>query len=366
MHLISTLLQFVSRYRRIVSALALLLIPVGTIFAYHSSSVPSLPQAPSAGRSSHSPTAPHTSQQSSNNTLRSPSPTNSAAPTSVGTSSPAGANQQSPTKQSSGTTNTTDNQPNTVTLSCPSGQIGTPPNCTTPPPTPLGLTGNWNLILRDEFDTLNTALWTTQRGPSSYSYGDPYNPSLEDAYYLANNPKVANGNLVLTLNQGTTNGYPYSSGMVQNGRNFSYKYGYVEARIKVPGNTGVWPAFWTLAAPVDQYWPPEIDIFEFGLSSQTRPAFNYHYGSAPNNHQMGLVTYGNAATDYTQGYHVYGMLWSSSKIQVYIDGEPGPSYTNAANITSLPQYIIFNLALKKGYIVPSGTAMYVDYVRVWQ
>lgn len=246
---------------------------------------------------------------------------------------------------------------------CQSGYGGTYPACY---PLPLGIAGSWNLIMQDEFSgsSLN-AMWSTQRGPS-YSYGNPYNASIEDAWYLANNPKVQDGKLVLTLNQGATNGYPYSSGMVQNGRSWTYKYGYIEARVKVPGNIGVWPAFWTLPAPVDSTWPPEIDVFEFGLQSQTRPSFNYHYGTSPNNYQRGLEMYGSSNVDYSQDYHTYGMLWTAQKIQVYIDGQAGPSYTNMANITNMNQYTIFNLALKKGYTVPSGTAMYVDYIRVWQ
>ncbi|RYF27537.1 MAG: glycosyl hydrolase family protein, partial [Chloroflexi bacterium] len=148
------------------------------------------------------------------------------------------------------TTPTTPNPTPTPTPTCPSGQTGTPPNCTTPAPKPLGVAGSWTLKFQDEFNgsSLNTNVWATQRGEANGSYGDPYNPQYEDAFYVANNPKVSGGNLVLTLNKGTTNGYPYSSGMVQNGRSFSYKYGYTEARVKVPGNAGVWPAYWTLAS----------------------------------------------------------------------------------------------------------------------
>ncbi|RYX79508.1 glycosyl hydrolase family protein [bacterium] len=267
----------------------------------------------------------------------------------------------------SGGSSTTPTTPATPT--CPAGQTGTPPNCATLAPKPVGVAGSWTLKFQDEFNgtSLNTSVWATQRGEASGPYGNPYNPQYEDAFYLANNPKVSNGNLVLTLNKETTNGYPYSSGMVQNGRSFSYKYGYTEARVKVPGNTGVWPAYWTLASPIDKYWPPEIDIFEFGMDgSNTHPFFNYHYGSYPNNGQFGVKQYGNAAINYSHDFHTYGMLWRSNIIQIYIDGQPGPSYTTTSNITSLPQYLIFNLGLKKGANVPSGTSMQVDYVRVWQ
>lgn len=331
------------------------------------------PIAKSAAPSNRAETDTTTAAGTDNPTARPSSPTSNSprqAPATAATNNSTGVKTPSTGPSTGANSNppiSTPTPPTTPVPQCPAGYSGTHPNCVAPPPSPIGIGGSWRLIMQDEFNgsSLNTAMWAPQRGPS-YSYGDPYNPQYEDAYYVANNPKVQNGSLVLTLNQGSTNGYPYSSGMVQNGRNFNYKYGYTEARIKVPGNTGVWPAYWTLPAPVDQSWPPEIDIFEFGLSSQTRPSFNYHYGSSSNHQQSGLTLYGSPSVNYTQDYHVYGMLWTPTKIQVYIDGAPGPSYTNSANITSIPQYLILNLGLKKGAVVPSGTAMYIDYVRVWQ
>lgn len=249
-------------------------------------------------------------------------------------------------------------------------QLFVPETFAQTPPQPVGQTGSWTVTFADEFNgsSLDTSIWATSRGPTSPGYGDPYNPSSEDQYYLANNVSVTNGNLVFTIQKQTTNGYPYSSGMVQSGRNFSFPYGYVETRIKVPGSTlGTWPAFWTVDAPVDDHWPPEIDIFEFGLTAdKKRPAFNYHWGTNSNHQQSGMVNYGTTGTDYTQDYHVYGMYWDASRIQVYVDGQPGPSYTNATNITKQNQYIILNLAVLKGATPPSGTQMLVDYVRVWK
>ena len=60
---------------------------------------------------------------------------------------------------------------------------------------PVGVSGNWNMVFSDEFNgtTLNTATWSTLRGAtSSYAgYGDPFNPSDEDAYYTPNNVSVS-------------------------------------------------------------------------------------------------------------------------------------------------------------------------------
>lgn len=367
-----SLLTFIKQYPVPTLLASLLVAGASSVFvAAYIQTSPKPPQAPQTPTTQTSPTPSKGQTPSDEQSTTTPAAEDPSSPA----TQPQKTTQNTPTAQKTPGVSTPSTKPTPSPTSpspkpsqtCPAGQSGAYPNCATPTPTPTGLSGSWNLILQDEFNGshLNTNLWSTQRGPS-YSYGDPYNPSIEAAYYAPDVPYVDNGNLVLTLTKKATGGYPYTSGMVQNGRSFSYTYGYTESRIKVPGNTGVWPAYWTLPAPVDQYWPPEIDIFEFGLGSQTRPSFNYHYGTAPNNKQHGLVEYGSPSVDYTKDFHIYGMLWTPNKIQVYLDGVPGPSYTNSANITSLPQYLIFNLALKKNANVPNGTAMYIDYVRVWQ
>lgn len=229
---------------------------------------------------------------------------------------------------------------------------------------PVGQSGNWNLIFDDEFNgtTLDTSKWLQLRGDAAGPYGDPANPDVEDAYYTKNNSYVSNGNLVLNLVKQAAGGYPYSSGWVQTYPAFTYTYGYAEIRAKVPTCDGCWPAFWTVPTPLGT-WPPEIDIFEF--FNEPFPSFNYHYGTASNHKQSGPTNYGTSGVDYTKDYHVYGMSWEPNKIQVFLDGQPGPSYTDAATITSLPQFLILNLALNKGYN-PTTTQMLVDYVRVWQ
>lgn len=221
---------------------------------------------------------------------------------------------------------------------------------------------------RDEFngESVDTSTWSTLRGGTVWPYGDPYNQSIEDAFYKRSNTSVANGNAVLTLKKENTNGYPYSSGVMHSGNAFSFKYGYVESRIKVPKCSGCWPAFWMLDAPVDHHWPPEIDIFEFfDSANDPHPHFNYHW--ADNGHQQsGIQRFGDYSTDYTEGFHTYGLYWDANRVQVYLDGQPGPAFTDSRWITQVPNYLIFNLALQKGKTPPSNQQMLVDYVRVWQ
>ncbi len=224
------------------------------------------------------------------------------------------------------------------------------------------------MIFSDEFSgsSVDSTKWSTLRGGLVWPYGDPYNPPIEDAFYKRANTTVRDGNAVLTLKKESTNGYPYTSGVLHSGNNFSYKYGYVEARVKVPKCSGCWPAFWMLDAPVDDHWPPEIDIFEFFDSlNDPHPHFNYHW--ADNGHkQFGIKQFGSSNVDYTADYHTYGLYWDANRVQVYIDGVPGPAYTDSAFVTKVPNYVIFNFALQKGKTPPSGQEMLVDYVRVWQ
>lgn len=224
----------------------------------------------------------------------------------------------------------------------------------------------------DEFNatSLDTNKWANLRGTSP-GYGDPFNPDGEDAFFKSANTTVSNGNLVFTIKKESTtsNGrtYPYSSGVAQSGRSYSFPPGsYIESNIKVPSCDGCWPAFWTLDTPLDHHWPPEIDIFEFfGTQSDKKPQFNYHWAS--NGHQQsGAKPYGNLS-DYTGTYHIYGLYWDGTKLIPYVDGVAYPNAAGgASNITKANQYIIFNLSVQKGGQPAVGSQMLVDWVRVWK
>ncbi|MBI3494953.1 family 16 glycosylhydrolase [Candidatus Saccharibacteria bacterium] len=229
-------------------------------------------------------------------------------------------------------------------------------------------TKKWTKDFSDEFNgtSLDSSKWVALRGPTAPGYGDPYNKDAEDAFYKTANTTVEGGNLVMTLKKETAQGvdrsYPYTSGMAQSGRSYSFPPGtYIESNIKVPSCNGCWPAFWTLDTPVDGHWPPEIDIFEFfGTHSDKKPQFNYHW---INGGQTGPTPNGNLS-DYTGAYHTYGMYWTGSKIVPYIDGVAYGAVSG--DITKVNQYIIFNLAIGKGGTAPTNSQMFVDWVRVWK
>lgn len=198
------------------------------------------------------------------------------------------------------------------------------------------------------------------------------------------NHKSPNGKLVteivdgkLHINCFKENGKIYS-GRVYGKRNQGWKYGYVEASIKLPKGKGTWPAFWMMPVKFTK-WPDdgEIDIME---------EVGYH----PNYVSSSLHATGHVHSNNTQvtkevlcdgaegGFHTYGMEWTPDYFQFYVDGKKTLYYKNpGTGKRDWPYdanfYVIFNLAWGGDWGGSQGVdesvlpiTMEVDWVRVWQ
>src|SRR2546421_2279880 len=235
---------------------------------------------------------------------------------------------------------------------------------------PVGQTGSWTLIFDDEFDgtTLDTTKWTTCY-PEGCDHG-------ELNLYIPDDVIVSNGTLKLRAEKRSVGGKNYVSGMIQSGPSqltpntskFSFTYGYMEMRAKVPRGKGMWPAFWTL--PSDLSWPPEIDVFEI-LGDRTNTIYmTYHYPTATN----GKVASGGKwnGPDFSADWHTYAVDWEPNVIIWYVDGIERLRYTDTTHIVKKPMYLIANLAV--GGVSPgapdastSFPSYYeIDYIRVWK
>ena len=187
--------------------------------------------------------------------------------------------------------------------------------------------------------------------------------------------EVRDGHLRITALK--ENGKIYS-GRVYAKRNQGWKYGYIEASIKLPKGKGTWPAFWMM--PVNfRSWPDdgEIDIMEeVGyhpdyVSSSLHAKSHVHSNGTQVTHEM-----------YCKGaegeFHTYAMLWTAENITTYVDGKVQLSYNNRGLGRDDwpyddPFYIIFNLAWGGDWGGAQGVdesvlpvTMEVDYVRVFQ
>lgn len=228
----------------------------------------------------------------------------------------------------------------------------------------------WQLIWSDEFagETLNTNNW-------SYEFGNGGWGNNEWQYYTdaAENIEVSNGMLKITARHEGTGPTEYTSARIITKGLFEFEYGKVEARMKLPLGQGLWPAFWTLGANIDDVsWPAcgEIDIMEH-VSNEYMTHGAVHWDN--NGHAF---TGNGVNTDPTQ-FHVYGIVWDENLIRWYLDGVqffqfPIQSSNNTDDAFRHPMFLLLNMAIGgnwPGYpdaSTPFPSSMLVDYVRVYQ
>ena len=236
----------------------------------------------------------------------------------------------------------------------------------------------YKLVWHDEFDKgseLNGDDWRHEVQNSGW-----VNHELQN--YV--NHKTPEGRLVTEIRDGKLritalkeNGKIYS-GRVYAKDKQGWKYGYIEASIKLPKGKGTWPAFWMM--PVNFHsWPAdgEIDIMEeVGyhpdyVSSSLHANAHVHSNGTQVTHEM-----------YCKGaegeFHTYAIEWTAQNITTYVDGKVQLSYNNRGLGRDDwpyddPFYVIFNLAWGGDWGGAQGVdesalpvTMEVDYVRVFQ
>lgn len=233
-------------------------------------------------------------------------------------------------------------------------------------PTGTSLPG-YSLVFQDDFNTLNS-VWHTGHWwsrPTDYSTTN----TNEQQAYAAANVSVSNGALVITARKESAGGKSYTSGLVETGgdqygypTSFTFQYGYIEARIRIPSGQGLWPAFWMW--PADYADPPELDIMEI-LGHQ--PGILYMATHYPG----GTAEYNYSGADLSQEYHVYGCEWTPTSVVWYLDGVERARLTDPAKIPQEAMYLILNLAVGGDWPGPVSDSvlpatMQVDWVRVYQ
>ncbi|MFC5724560.1 RICIN domain-containing protein [Streptomyces gamaensis] len=153
------------------------------------------------------------------------------------------------------------------------------------------------------------------------------------------------------------------------------KYGRVEARVKVTGAKGAWPAFWMLGdnMPTDG-WPKagEIDIME-NIGNQPKRLMGTVHG--PGYNASGGIG-GELISDkpLADDFHTYRVDWGPDRLTWYFDGKPYLSVGKEdlrgySWVFDHPFYPILNLAVGGdlgGTVTPGDfpTKMLVDYVKI--
>ena len=234
--------------------------------------------------------------------------------------------------------------------------------------------GDWHVVFQDDFNgsALDSAKWTTCY---DWNLGGCTNAgNHESEWYLPGQVTVGGGVLSLTATRRTTVGaegstYPWTSGMVSTGRSDWYgtprrtfNGGYFAASIKVPGDEGMFPAFWLM--PDTRYTPPELDVAEFSGTERTvQMTVHWADPGGADVHEDGR--YGQV--DFPAGYHVFALDWEKTSLTWYVDGVE--RYRVTEHVPDIPMEMLLNLAVGFPAAPPAAldsSVMKVDWVRVWQ
>lgn len=267
----------------------------------------------------------------------------------------------------------------------------------------------YKLVWNDEFGgtKLDTTKWNNKGATGAGGYG---NEELQN--YQIDYHEVKDSNLIIKP-QFEYN--PRTKSIVKNSYYstklwtkdlYSFTYGKVEFRAKLPKGKGTWAACWMLGNQSNYgSWPycGEIDVIETtsDLTKTIIPQsihckrFNGMSTSSGNKYKHTVVS------DATSAYHTYGIIWNAEEITFTIDGKETWTYnpnrysatgTGHDNVDiwpfNKPFYLILNCAIGgtlggtvgTDYWTKVGTKtyesgavndiyedyMYVDYVRVYQ
>jgi beta-glucanase (GH16 family) len=129
-----------------------------------------------------------------------------------------------------------------------------------------------------------------------------------------------NGNLAIVACRREHAGIT-SARLITKGR-VAARYGRVEARIKVPPGSGVWPAFWLLGTDIDAVgWPRcgEIDVMEV-VGSEPRTVHGTLHGPGYAGVGKGIGASYDAGADLSDDFHSYAVDWTADRISWSLDG----------------------------------------------
>lgn len=239
---------------------------------------------------------------------------------------------------------------------------------------------NETVVFQDDFSTFNTAVWNKESHQAGWT-----NQELQ-SYDPAHVSVEKDGDrTVLTLTAERKNDL-IMSGRVNTKGKKSFKYGKLEASIKLPQTAnGLWPAFWMMGDN-NKEWPAcgEIDIMEMGdaegiKSGTTSKRINtaLHFGASSSAHEQKYYV-ANASVNLQDGnYHTYTMVWDATKIEISIDGIPFNTFATKDNpYFQNDFFILFNLAVGGSFTgitnISGITAlkegqkavMYIDWIKI--
>lgn len=244
-----------------------------------------------------------------------------------------------------------------------------------------------NLVWSDEFDgngAINSTKWFHQTQlPAGGSW---YNGEVQHYTNRTDNSSVSNGTLKIVAKKESFNdqGHTKQYTSARLNSKFSFTYGRVEVRAKLPTGVGTWPAIWMLGKNINEdggYWDNEgfgttnwpacgeIDIMEHWGSNQNFVQSAMH---TPSSYGGTINHGGQTISTVSSQFHTYALEWSPEKMVFSVDDVVHYIYNPATKDSSTwpfdaDQYMLLNIAIQPSIDVNFvQSSMEIDYVRVYQ
>ena len=204
----------------------------------------------------------------------------------------------------------------------------------------------------------------------------PWNGDFGDARFMDPGPggpfTVDHGMLHITARK-TADG-KWQSGLIAAGdgagRGHGERYGYFEARMKLPPGPGTWPAFWlaSLHPPSDKRPTIELDVIEYyGQFPATYHVTTHVWTHDKATEQHNGATIAVRPETLVTEFHNYGVKVTPQTIGYYLDGLL-VSQMPTPKEHVFPLIPMVNLALGSGWPItqtPNPSVLDVKYVHIY-
>ncbi|MCF0194689.1 MAG: glycoside hydrolase family 16 protein [Bacteroidaceae bacterium] len=260
----------------------------------------------------------------------------------------------------------------------------------------------YRLVWHDEFETEGSygAHWKPEEG---------FVRNKELQWYQGENARVKDGCLVIAGRKETvanpnykedgkdwkTNRKEahYTSASLTTSESFTFKYGRVLVRAKMPSVWGSWPAIWLKGNMWEWPYKGEIDMMEY-YPSKGEPCLHANacwggkerFASVWDSEAVPISHFSERDPEWAHKFHVWRMDWDKAWIRLYVDDELlneidlsktfnqgyDGNYENpfSNDIDGFGVHLLLNLAIGSTGGTPADDAFpihyLVDYVRVYQ
>ena len=232
----------------------------------------------------------------------------------------------------------------------------------------------WKLVWSDEFN------YTGLPDPKKWDYEVGLVRNGEAQFYTKErreNARVQDGHLIIEARKEDYKGSKYTAASINTLGKFTFQYGRLEVRAKLPKARGTWPAIWMMGEDIGQVgWPRcgEIDVMEHVAHDPgTIYATLHQLGDDGKEWSKGDKM---SVPDFGDAFHTYAMEWMPSGLKFFVDDKvyfdypyQGPSKW----IFDRKMYLLINLAIggnwggQKGIDDGAFPCRYeIDYVRVFK